>query len=723
MSPTINSVLISRSAVANGILNPACSSELLQIAVNNSTHLTILDPKLPLIHEALGKASDSALSDRTFHCNAFFNISTVIPWENSPDGGVGYSTKILLKDSETSFNFGRITEPNIVSHSWSPVDEATRDCFLGVLTNTGELFILQRNTLDPSSYAVKHRLLVFLMDELRLPTNRFTLENDLLLHADEALYLRVNAFQFGRLQDNTVSVCIAQENGRVAVYTLGSGLRYIGASTHMGLPIVQILWSLATSEFLYVAHDNSVFKGGADSNTLSLNTFQAIKDLSRFLVSRVESLGQHVLIVDTNALHLCGNGRTSSVRLPNWSTVVGLQIVMHDKFTFVVIVNEDGQCAVVKVSENLELELLELPKGWNRAVASICLSYQSSFQKEQTKAISGPFAPYLNDNVDVDLKIHGSTSMLGKYLVMAHSGLPRNTINHIYMSLKTFTLSFLPMQKLIEAPSRQNTHYSTFSYLMDMFLDTVLSIPSIDKEVLDGTRQGVESFINSIQTWKQLHFGSPLQFLKPVDTVVNLDEGIMTLFRGEREIQAMQRRFSTNVSILKTLSSLPRNAECSIVIEEAESYLRLEQNQIVSIIRERLASIIVRWALFNAPLVESTEVDRFIVVSLAPLAKSIVKSESIPADATLTISTELCTETFSITSKDTYSTTHIESQSGHLWRKCDLSFIPILDLTNSTDELEIHSYLHKLNDSHILDSLSKCINYCIYTGTRRKLIV
>lgn len=721
-TPPINPLVISRSAVAHGILNPLCSSELLQIAINYCTHLTILDPKLPFIHEALVKASDAAASDRAFHCNAFFNVNTVVPWENTPDGGVGYNTKILLKDSETSFNFGRITEPTIMSHAWAPIEESSRDCFLGVLSSTGEFFILQRKTLDPGNYAVKHRLLVFLMEELRLPRNRFTLENDLILHAHEALYLRINAFQFGKLQDSTVIVCIAQENGRVAVYTVDEELKYIGAYTHVGPSIVQILWSLVNNAFIYVASDNSVFKGTVDPKSLSLKEFERIKDPSRFLVSKVEALGPHVLVIDTQALHLCGNGKVSSVRLPNWSTAVGLSTVTDEDGTFVVVIHEGAQCSVVKVSKSLELELLEEPKGWDSELSSIRSRYQSGFRKEQSKAISRAFAPYLDDNTGVDLKIHGSTPIINKYFVVAHSGLPANTINHVYVSLKSVTLSFLPIEMLIERAPRQRSQYSTFSYLMDTFLDSASSIPCIHKDVLDGTKQGVKSYLESIQAWKGLHFGSTLQFLPPIDTVVNLDEGLIELFRSEGKILAMQRRFCTNVSILKTLSSLPHNLESSIIVEDAKSQLNQEQSQIVSIIRERLASIIVRWALFNTSLVEAAEVDRFIVVSIALFAKSSVSYMSIPDDAKLTISTDLCTETFSITREDSVSS-HIESESGHLWYRCDVSFIPILDLTNSTDELEIHSYLPQANESHILNSLSRCINYCIYTGTRKKLIV
>lgn len=722
--PPINPVVLKRSAVAEGILRPICSSELDQIAVNNSTHLTILDPKLPLLHEALGKATEVAAiggAESAFHCNAFFNINTVIPWQNTVDGGVGYSNKIMLTDAERGFGFGRIVEPIVVQHAWSSVDTASRDCYLGVLANTGELFLLKRETLDPANYTVKHRLLLFLMEELNILSSRFTAEGDLILEAQEALFLRVNTFLFGELDTGQVWLNLTHENGRVALYELGAELKLVRETIHLGPSIVQLVWCPNLNSFGYFLSDNSV-RIWSDSG------FCLIKASSRFVISRVEPFASGLIVADTRALNVFSNSGSSSLELSFRTAVVGLSVVEQAPYTYILVVHEGGQSTVVRVDSNNELQKMDDLLAWKYAISAMCGGYQSAFRKENAKAVLQAFAPYLDENVEAELTVHGATMVFGKYIAVAHSALPRNSVLHMYVSLKALTLSFVPWTSIVPEVQVHAVKKSTFSSLIDAFLATIDSIPTFDKGVIDGSAEGVKTFLASLAAWKNIQFAPETPSLEPVQPSA-LETCLVQYFVEDPAIEALRRRYALNVSLFKTLASLTPNQEAVLLISDFETLLQQEQDQLESTIRRRFASIVLTCATQKFELPYDTDIDRFILLSLLPYAEfSPVEIGNIPADVTLTISTDLCTETFfasaSMKHKDAENAKYVTSNSGHSWRRCDLTLMPILDFTNSTDVLEIHSYMQLATyKSRILPVLFRCMDFCVYSGTRKKTIV
>lgn len=725
-APPINSLVVNRSIVANGILDTMRTSELQQVAINNSSHLTILDPKLPLLHEVLGKAASPETNDRAFHCNAFFNLNTVTPWENLVDGGTGYSSKILLQDSETTFNFGRIAELQICSHAWSPLNEASRDCYLGVLTNTGEFLLLQRELLDLGDYTVKYRLLVFLMEQLQLPAQRFTVENDLVLLAQEALFLRITSFQFGKLQDGSLILSLAHENGAFSIYSLGNTLLLLFTETLETNSIVKIEWCAESDSFYFLTADNAVHEckiliDGSNGTKL-------IKHASRFLVSQIKTFGSSVVIADTKSLYIWNGHNTRTVNLPFWSTIVTICVFESNAINYIFLVYEGGQTTTVGISSEGSIEVLPEPLAWATALSKINSLYQNTFRKEQSKAISATFTPYLDDNIGANVTIHGATVVLGKYLLLAHSGLPKDTITHMYVSLRVFSLTFIPLTTLFEIPSIVPQRLSTFSALIDIFLDTISHIPSFDREVLDGSKAGIESFLGTLSTWKQLTFSSEVETLEPILRFTSIENALITQFRDNPVIRSLQNRYSLNISILKTLSSLTPNPESLSFVREYEQNVIGEQTRIVMVIRERLASLVVTWAAQKRAVGGLSSTDKFIMLSLLQFCGPNTPIGDLPQEAKLTISTDLCTEVFHINYSEPGSkieaSDHLISGSGHGWRLCDLSLLPILNLKNCSDELETHSYLMPQDEeSEILDSLLRSINYCIFTGTRKKAIV
>lgn len=717
---SINPLDINRLTVAHGLLNTVCTSELQQAAINNSSHLTILDPKLPLLHEVLTKSASSDDS-RSFNCSAIFTINNIVPWENLTDSGVGYFSKIILGDAEQKFDFGRISEPQIVHHEWSPIDDATRDCYIGVLSNTGEFFFLQRETLDSGNYVVKYRLLAFLFDRLQIPAYRYSTDNDLVINSNELLFLKVSSFLFGKLESGDILLNLVHDNNTILIYSIGDELKFISSISCETSLIVLLIWSSASKTFYYLANDNSIY-GYRMTAASEFQDLIKIKDSSRFVISKMISCDEQLIAVDSKSMYVCNHESPPIlINLPNHSAAVGIHILRGKKCDYVFIVYEGGKASLVKMLKN-NLELITEMAEWDSIMSSIRQRCQDVYRKEQAKAILRVFAPYLNDSIDADVLIHGTTTIFDKYLLAVHSNAPKNAISHVVLSLKLFTISLVPLVAIKADIHVEFKLGLTFPFLIDLFFESVSSFPTLDKGVLDGNGTAIKTFLENVTAWKQSLFPRNESRLKKIEPLPSLEETLRQFFREEESIHAQQRLYSLNISIHRTLTTLTSNPESMELVQKFRDDLQHDQTQIVLDVRQRLANVICSWA--RSTRVSLCDVDQFILLSLVLAAKIDTYADVVPSDAKLTLSTDLCTESFHINKSDDYNTDYILSKSGHGWKTCDLTFLPILDLSNASDELEIHSYLSSgIQGSLILSTLLNSINYCIYTGTRKKTIV
>lgn len=717
---SINPLVINRLTVAHGLLYTVCTSELQQVAINNSSHLTILDPKLPLLHEVLAKSA-STDDSRSFNCAALFTINSIIPWENLRDTGVGYFSKIVLGDAERRFDFGRISEPQIVHHQWSPIDDVKRDCYLGVLLNTGEFLFLHRETLDSGNFVVKHRLLAFLFDRLNLTACRYSTDNDLVLKSKELLFLRVNCFSFGKLKSGDILLSLVHDDGTILIYTINDGFNLISTSVSEHALIVSLIWSSTSNLFYYLANDNSIYEYEVTTTTKFQNIIK-IKNSSRYVISKMIACGEKLIAVDSNSVHVCKRELPPmSISLPNHSVAVGTQVLPGKKCDYVFIVYEGGKGSLIKLSKN-NIELLPELTGWNNSMSSIRQRCQNVYRKEQTKAILRVFSPYLNDNVDADVLIHGASIIFNKSLLLVHSNAPQNATSHTVLSLKLFTISLVPLVEIRADIQNEFNLKSTFSFLTHMFFETLSSIPTLNKDVLDGDGAAIKAFLEKVTIWKQTYFTQTHLRLQKIKSLSSLEENLCRFFREEESIRAKQRLYSLNISILKTLTSLRYNPDSNELVMMFRDKLQSEQAQIELDVRQRLADVIIAWVGSN--LMPLGDADKFVLLSLAMAAKTDNYAEIIPSEAKMTLSTDLCTESFYLNKIDGCNSSYILSKSGHGWKTCDLTFLPILDLSNGSDELESHSYLSsECQDSSIVSSLLSTINFCIYTGTRKKTIV
>lgn len=717
-----------RAIIGPGILEPAKCSANQQIAINSSNHITIIEPKLPFIHHCIEPPGSEGKSS-TIDPATFFEIRSVFHVENLESLGFQVFSRILITDSEKMFNLGRISEPIIVGHAWSPIESCTRDCYLGVLLNTGEMMVLKRDSLDATNYSVKFRSFTSILDQMSLPQNRLTAEGDIVLTGEQYLELKITDFLFGRIADGSLVLALAHESGFITIHALTESLPLLQRFETRGL-VVKLLWSSLGTELYYALSDNSVWGCKFDPKLEIQGDPIKVKDASRFLVSHLHLVASTntLVVTDTRAVYVGGiNSPWVSCNLPYNSVVVNISAIAKPSGFTVLLPFESGRfCAAEVDTSRNTVKIVKDSPGWESFHNETLYNYQVVLSKEQNKALSKVFQPYLAETPEGHLVIHGFLPMLSNGLAaVVYSLSPKNVISHNIKSRREFNMGFIPVSSISSFQVPESTlGVTALSYLNSLIIADKEKIPVITKEVKDGDQKALQQFVESLKEWKASRFDNPALIKLSVSPTPFLEESIILNFRENKQIDALQKLFLLNISLTKTMHAIKSNSNKPYdALNQELMVIASEQDLISSKIRTHLASIVVFWASEQSISSFDSTLDTFLLNTyrVVLLHSNMALAElPIPERVKLTISTDLCTEMFEISKQEVISSLKtVMSSSNHSWPRCDMTLLPILDLNNKMDELESHNYLStKRDESYILRIVFGCLNYCIFTGTR-----
>lgn len=704
---------VKRAGVAHGLLLPVQCSPDLQIAVNNSTHLTVLDPQLPTLHRCVTIATQNNSKQKGLDASSLYDVNKVFPVEDLGSLGFQIFSKILIEDGESHFNFGRIADPLIIQHQWSPIENATRNCYLGILLSTGELFVLKRETTDPAKYSVKFRTFPCLVDQMSLLQDQLTPEGDVIVTNEQFLQLKINSFAFARNSSGDLVVSLAHENGQVSIHELAEGLPRL-ASVQTKSTVVKQIWSdeeKGASTLAVVHPDNSIetikFTKGKTKDPVTL------KPASRFLVSQLKFLSGGVLLTaDSRAASLFDVGSASLIskqNLPYSSTVVGLHAVENQ----ILLIHESGKMSSVTLAAK-KSSASPTPQAWSLFVNRELYKYSILLGNEQSKAPSEIFQQFLSDNIEGNFYVLGALVNPSGCIVVTYDIAPRNTIHHEIRSKLEFNVGFLRLQDLFERPVQSDPQQSPLSSLHSTFIENIESLP-----ILEST-QAVADFVKESLEWKNKWSVDVSEHTAPFTEKEDLGESLVVNMRESPEIRQLQRSYLLSLSYLRTLDALPAVEGT----QEIKEKLKLEQNQIITTIQAHLGHILITLLTKNPKLSATfTDADKYLLASFFNiLGGKYNRDVRIPQNAEFTESSALCTETFAVDLKqapenDAFQYAH--STSGHSWRRCNLTLMPIISLKNRTDEMEQFVYLGEVNyESQVIPYLLRTLDYCIYTGQR-----
>lgn len=717
----LKSITVQRSTVGNGILEPVQTSENLQIAINNSDHLTILEPKLPLLHQAVSSVTVNEKNQKFIDANELYDVCTIFHVETLLLLGLQIFSRILIEDGESHFNFTRIVEPAIVGHKWSPLEASSRDCYLGVLLSTGEVLVLKRDSLDTSEYVVKHRSFTCILDQMNIPQERLTPEGDIVLLNEQYLELKVTSFEFCKVA-NELAISLAHESGNISIHKLEPGLPLLESFDTGGL-VVKQLWNTQCTVLYYALNDNSVHMCPIDTTGRLLSPPASIKSPSRFMISQLNfsTAGNRLVLVDTTTIYfLDDNGTIASHKLPYRSTTSSLPIIESALNSSVLIAYESGQMCVAQLKGE-GVVVGDAPSAWQTFVDKTLYKYQVLISKERSKVSSPVFLNFLSDSIEGNFCNFGTQLMANGTLVTVYSLSPRNTIHHETNSKMEFSISFLPVKEIepdFEAvPEPAST---SLCKLNSFFINNMDIIPIVSRATVERKPGALKDFVDAVNIWKNKLCGDVQSVDLKFELTGSLEDDLIQNFRDNPTVSKLQVLFTANASVLKTLHALNAPGNSSTKLDDLIMLLATEQDATSQKLRRHLASIFIKYSNENS-LDYDDDFDKFLLLTYQIILGE-EKGRYVASRVRITVSTQICTETFEVSAEgnvDSEFLKYLNSTSDHKWPRCDLTFLPILDLTSKSDELELHNYsVYKDLGSKLFTIAFDKLDYCVYSGNR-----
>lgn len=749
----IKNIPIGRANVAGGITDPLQWSENLQLAINNGSQLTILDPKLPLIHQSITSSNygDGSSSFTMLDPKKLFDISIILDSESIDSLNLRNLDNIIIESANENFSFGRITEPLITSHYWSPLSPTSKDCYLGVLFNTSELLILQRSNLRPSNYAVKINVFQELLSKLHLPEESFS-GGEISMNYEQYLSLKVQSFRFNQITSNNEArlfLSLGLANNSISICELYTGLPVL-LNINIGEAIFKHSWSpwyikaeKYHSYLVVTTPTNSVilYELTFDLNSNSIDSSEPVclQKSSRFLISQCDfhQVGNTMLLMITNTQKLkvftidtMKNIREANHDLSTSSLVTGtFDVTENESILDINIAFETGQFELVQFDLKTGKLQPKVPhNSLTKFVSKNLHKYQlyNSKQHDVEESENNATTPFLSNVVEGNF-INYCTRLNSNGLVsIIYRIYPKNVLNYTILSKFEFNIGFIPIRELYSQVEGNKLSCTSLSYLNQLWFNKYNEIPKFPKLISDNNQDEINTFNESIQSFKANNFIDIKDVVIDISNIEDFRKYLMINFIENATIKNLQYLFNFNTIVLKSLGILTSRFPDLDNLSEVSRHIDHEQKQIEKIIIKHLCKLIISFVNQNNPQITS-KLDQFIVINYyLIMSETDTKFESkFPIDAEIKLSTRFFEESFRVSINDIIeddTTDMVTSTTNHKWSRCKLTFLPILELKNKVDELKMFNYIiyeHMPEESWMANTLMETLDFCIYSGNKK----
>lgn len=757
----IKSIPIRRSFLSPVSTDPIQTSSNLQIALNNSTHLTILDPKLPTIHKSLIntlKANEPILDSQEL-----FDINNTFHVEDLEKIGFGNHQNLVVETVDEPFHFSRIVEPLIVCHKWSFVDPNTKDCFLGVLINTSDLFIIKRDTIDQNNYKVIFKIFHNLLDQLYLPIENITEGGKIIVSNSQYLSLLIESFEFSQIivENKVINLlCLAKGDGGISIHELTDELPKLALTKSVGKKYIKQIWSnwkldsnnQFKSYITLITNFNEVesyhIYYNHETKQFSINDNKMILcKKSRFLINQITSIKNHekdyIILLSSNKIKIFdleNNGLLIDERKLQFQAFIsGIVTSKTKNDTLLIDVSlEDGKFENFEFDfQNSKLSKKETSKVLTSFINKIIYKHQllnSSMTDKGPDANNGVLSTTVVNEprfINLGMKLFPAGGMI----IVINQILSKNTLSYIISSQMKYDINLIPMNDINpDYVGVIDKNCTSLSYINSLWLTNYKSIPLVPFSSNEKDKE-VKQFLENFQKFK-------LRNLKTYNEIVNtfyniknnsedFNQFILIKFINHEQILCLQRLFTFNLIYLKSIQLLYVKNTTFDFLLTAINEIQIEQGKIIDFLKNKLIEITLEYIKLNQSSIIN-EFDKFVILNfyLQLDKNSQTKFSSIiPESSELSFETKFFKESFRVTKNDEIENFEdfikvITSMSSHTWSRCSITSLPLLELNNKVDELKKFNYIipsdyqEKLNQDSIVLKLLQNLNYCIYTGNK-----
>ncbi|EGV65863.1 hypothetical protein CANTEDRAFT_92202 [Yamadazyma tenuis ATCC 10573] len=686
---------ISRSLVAHSACDIVQWSGNSQLAINGENQLVILDPKLPNLHKSIisqveyNHTIENFSTDKNvLNTEDMFSQSSILHTEKLIQLDVGKFNKVTFNSSSSTFEFNRITEPCFVKHQWSQLSPSDKNCYLGVLLNTGEFLVLKRTSKFSDQYIVVHNFF-----DVLLEVNGIEDADEITIDHSQYRSLKVKDFNFVQVS-NSLHISVLTESGEIIFFKDGQVEFSIPASAS-AIAYEAIQYDGIT----YIAWktiDNEVYVYDSTSGSrliLMASRFKIGKllwDSSRLFVTRYRKVAVY---------HTSGDFFDVDIGEGNIASIVPL----GDK---VIIAYDHGKFDIVDLATKTVSPCTVLEKY----VSNHLLKYSLNGDDNKNLSTDGNFI-----TVGVSLNKNGILSII-------HKIYPKNSINYKILSKSSFTIGFVSVSEILEI-EQNNTLQTSLSSINQFWFHKFKQILVFPKNFqISSSTAFIFEHLTNLETLKQTLPKINTISLKP-NKVNDFKEYLFRNFTANSQVIGYQALYNFNIVLINANNSLASKVgrldiansakHPSEKLEELNKRLLEEQELIEFTIFQFLIKVIVS---FDYPI--KNDIDKFVFMNYYLLLNKSFELPFNDTDITVTLQNKFVTESFTVSKTATFSKL-IQSNSEHYWPRCELTLLPLIDEVNLTDELERFNYLlRKPSPDGLACDLLNTLSYCIITGNK-----
>ncbi|CCE88424.1 Piso0_001929 [Millerozyma farinosa CBS 7064] len=749
----IRGITISRASIVSSTCDPVQLSENQQLAVNNGYQLTLLDPKLPLIHQSTVNSSLGQDNKGTsiLESKRIFDISGILDVEAREKLSLGNLDKILIETLDEEFSFGRINEPIIVNHAWSPVNPTSRDCLLGVLYNTSELLLLERQGTNTNDYVVKYNVFDELLKNLGISPDVFT-NGEYTLSKMQYMSLKVESFCFNKIvldfsPQALLSIGLADRS--IEIYFINDQFHKAIKFSTEGTVVAQRWsnWNISDGSMkshlavLYSDNSVSVFEIHYDdkSRSMKIEHQKQVLKSSRFSVGKFDFTEidgiTYLLIVNTISIHVFRIGESLSTDVRNFS-------LRRDSNAFVVgmfpIQGKDGTFDVVISLENGEFECFELnvsgesfkrikpPGALEDFISKTLYKYQlkNSRQDGLYDNNENSTKHFLNNTVEGEFINYGCRMNSNGMITIVYRIIPKQALNYTISSKLDYNIGFVSLSDDFVSPSNDLMRGTSLSFLNRFWLKEFSNIPRIPRFTGETKEENIASFVNDLVEFKHSRF-SKVDDIKVITmSSKSFKQSLYQNVLQNMEVKELEIIYNFNLIILKAFDALIQLAPSSEILRKAHANFVNEQKVIEKIILNHVMATVLD--KYKTPDSVESNIDKFVLTTFSLLlGKDYTQRISSDEEYKFTFKTKFIEESFNVSSNYEVGDEFFElvnSETNHKWPRCKLTFLPIMDIHNKIDELGIYSYLSDVDELRYTEAskiLCETLDFCIFTGNKK----
>lgn len=717
--------------------NPCQWSENLQLAVAGFDHLTILEPKLPSLHQGIVKVNENSVLDPKH----LFQQYTILDQEQFQYLPLGKFNKMSVDSADETFNISGINDPTIVGHQWSLNSQTSRDVMLGILFNTGELLILSRKNVQITKYEVR-------VDMFEVLANHFGIkedENGFSVTSSEKTALNIKCFSLSTLtieSEEVLLVTIINGNDTLFVYRIDQKTykTQLLGSQELGFRAVMIKWSkwIHSKSYLAITSvDNAInsFELTFENDSLEISTPSILNAPTRFQCAKQEYIyienTSYLIAVFTGRLSIFEMGAPIKAYTHTFDSFLSCSSIVTGlvgTVVTIILALENGSFVTVGFDTiDKSIKSSNTDKALKSFVARALYTYQISNTNPEVdeEGASKDVEDEDGSGMEGIFVTHGLHIISNDILALVYKVIPKDVYSHITRTQYISHLQFIKLSSPIKEADEEVFNRTSIAKTVVYWLQNYEKIPCFQSATHENVN--IEAFIDEIDKFAKETLVDIETFEDEIDKYATARKSHFGTDFGGVLIDTFNRNPIVNrLQYYHTLGKIVINAlivfkQKSEKLTNLLDHCKLYLLSIEQTIRIYLQILIVEFVTVNKVPLED-EFDKFLMITIVQQLNEfgIHVDIDIPSMARVTIATKFYAETFEIHVDDIIRDDKLMvSTTEHGWLQCKLCNVPLLQMNNRRDELAQFQYIiAEDNFGNLITTLLRTIEFCYITGNK-----